>query len=195
MTTDTHHEAYTDRVENLDELTEEGRTFGTLYVDPPWSYDNDATRGAAADHYDAMSPTQLAEFFDVEQLARDNAHLHLWTTNAFLFEAKTIMEAWGFTYKSVFVWVKPRIGMGNYWRVSHEFCLLGVRGSAPFRDRSERSWQKWPRGRHSAKPGRMREIIRRVSPPPYLELFAREQHEGWVSWGNELQRDLFFPGE
>ena len=30
-------------------------------------------------------------------------------------EVSRIMEAWGFTYKSVFVWVKPSPDHGNYW--------------------------------------------------------------------------------
>ena len=50
-----------------------------------------------------------------------NAHLHLWTTNAFLESAFTVMRAWGFEYKSILVWVKPNIDLRNYWRVSHEY--------------------------------------------------------------------------
>ncbi len=66
----------------------------------------------------------------VGELVSHAAHLHLWTTNAFLFESKALLEAWGFEYKSVLVWVKPEIGLGNYWRLAHEFLVLGVRGGA-----------------------------------------------------------------
>lgn len=179
-------------VEDLGVLVAAGAKFGTIYADPPWQYGNQGTRGATGDHYPGMLPEEVADFFPMANLARDDAHLHLWTTNAFLFDAREVMEAWGFEYKSVFVWVKPQMGMGNYWRVSHEFCLLGVRGSASFDVHDEMSWAEWDRGRHSAKPGRMYEKIERVSPGPYLELFARRQREGWVSWGNEIEEDLFF---
>jgi N6-adenosine-specific RNA methylase IME4 len=54
----------------------------------------------------------------VKDLIADNAHLHLWTTNAFLSEAFDVIRAWGFRYKSCLVWIKPQLGMGNYWRVS-----------------------------------------------------------------------------
>lgn len=185
-------ETLTLRTDDLQELLDEGLTFGTIYADPPWQYGNQGTRGATGDHYPGMKPDEVASFFPIEQLARDNAHLHLWTTNAFLFDAREVMESWGFEYKSVFVWVKPQMGMGNYWRVSHEFCLLGVRGSASFDVHDEMSWAEWDRGQHSAKPGRMYEKIEKVSPAPYLELFARRQREGWVSWGNEIEWDLFF---
>lgn len=100
----------------------------------------------------------------VAQLAEKNAHLHLWTTNAFLREAFKVIDAWGFRYKSCFVWVKDRLGMGNYWRVSHEFLLLGVRGSLTFRDRTQPSWLKCPRTTHSRKPWPVRVLIERVSP-------------------------------
>lgn len=113
--------------------------FGTVYADPPWRYGNQGTRGATGDHYPGMSVDEICAL-PVAKLAASNAHIHLWTTNAFLFEAHRVMSAWGFEYKSCYVWVKPQIGMGNYWRVSHEFMLFGVRGSLPFADRTLRSW-------------------------------------------------------
>jgi hypothetical protein len=82
----------------------------------------------------------------------------------FLFDAKEIMEAWGFEYKSCFVWVKPQLGMGHYWRVSHEFLLLGVKGSCQFADRALRSWGEFERGKHSAKPQEVRTFIESGSP-------------------------------
>jgi N6-adenosine-specific RNA methylase IME4 len=179
-------EAYDD----LDALIATGQKFGTVYADPPWLYGNQGTRGATGDHYPGMAVADIAALPISEMVAPD-AHLHLWTTNAFLFDAREVIEAWGFTYKSCFVWVKPQMGMGNYWRVSHEFCLLGVRGSAPFASRSEMSWSEWPRGKHSAKPERMYEAIERVSPGPRVELFARREREGWKSWGNGIESDLF----
>lgn len=170
-------------VERLEELPRGG--FGTIYADPPWLYTNQSTRGSTEDHYPGLSPDAIAAM-PVARLAAPDAHLHLWTTNAFLFDARQVMEAWGFEYRSCFVWIKPGVGMGNYWRVSHEFCLLGIRGSAPFGSRSEASWREWPRGRHSAKPEPMYDLIEAVSPGPYLELFARCTRKGWTSWGNEV---------
>jgi N6-adenosine-specific RNA methylase IME4 len=77
-------------------------------------------------------------------------------------------------FKSCLVWVKDEIGMGNYWRVSHEFLLLGVRGSLTFRDRTVPSWIQASRTVHSRKPGLVRMLIERVSPGKYLELYGRE---------------------
>ena len=129
----------------------------------------------------------------VKDLTASDAHLHLWTTNAFLREAFDVLRAWGFRYKSCLVWIKPQLGMGNYWRVSHEYLLLGVRGSLPFRERTFRSWLSARRTAHSRKPFIFRELIERVSPGPYLELYGREEqpNSGWTVYGNEVERRLF----
>jgi N6-adenosine-specific RNA methylase IME4 len=170
------------------DLLPEGH-YGTIYADPPWLYGNQGTRAATGNHYGGLSIEELCAL-PVGKRAGPNAHLHLWTTNAFLFDARTVMEAWGFTYKSCFVWVKPQMGIGNYWRVSHEFMLFGLRGDAPFRDRGLMSWAEMDRGRHSAKPETVRAMIERASPGPYLELFGRRAVPGWDVWGNEVSRDL-----
>lgn len=167
-----------------------GRKFSTIYADPPWLYGNQGTRAATSKHYKGMTVDEIC-VLPISTLAADNAHLHLWTTNAFLFDAKRVMEAWGFEYKSVYVWVKPSIGIGNYWRVSHEFLLLGVRGSAPFLDRGQKSWGEFDRGEHSQKPERVRQIIERVSLAPRLELFGRRNVDGWTVWGNQIERAIF----
>lgn len=178
--------------EDLHEMVRRGEKFGTVYADPPWLYGNQATRAATGNHYGGMTVEEIAAL-PVSQLVADDAHLHLWTTNAFLFDCRAIMEAWGFTYKSCFVWVKPQMGIGNYWRVSHEFLLFGIRGSAPFRDRGQKSWLECARGKHSAKPEQVRAIIEKASPGAYLELFGRAASQGWTVWGNQIERNLFFP--
>ncbi len=171
-------------------LAARGMKFGTVYADPPWAYQNTVTRGAAEDHYRTMSLEDICGLA-VPKLVAARAHLHLWTTTAFLNDAFAVIPAWGFTYKSCFVWVKPLIGCGNYWRLAHEFLLLGVRGRTPFRDKRQRSWQEFSRGRHCGKPERLRSIIERVSPGPYLELFGRKPVDGWVVFGDTIDRGLF----
>jgi N6-adenosine-specific RNA methylase IME4 len=159
--------------------------FGCIYADPPWTYDNTASRGAARNHYETMTVDELCAL-PVGELAAPEAHLHLWTTNAFLFECQRILDAWGFEYKSTFVWVKPQMGMGNYWRNAHEIMLLGVRGGLRGQSASERSWMEHERGLHSEKPEAVRERIERLSPGPYLELFGRKSVPGWTVFGNQL---------
>ena len=177
-------------IADLAELVAEGQRFATVYADPPWPYRNAKARYSAENHYATMSLDDIAAM-PVPQLVEDQAHLHLWTTTSFLPDALDVLRAWGFTYKSQLVWTKPgRLGMGNYWRVSHELLLLGVRGGLPFNDRGQRSWLEVERGRHSHKPAAFRNAIERVSPGHYLELFGRELVEGWTVFGNEVAEDV-----
>ena len=115
-----------------------------------------------------------------------SAHLHLWTTNAFLFACKSLFNAWAFDHKGVFVWIKPGFEIGNYWRVAHEFLPLGARSNLPFRDQSHLSWLFAERREHSEKPDTVRELIEAVSPGPYLELFGRKRVDGGTVWGDEI---------
>lgn len=179
-------------VRSLDDLSGSGLTFSTVYADPPWQYSNSASRGAAINHYPTMTIDEICAE-PVSSLVTEPAHLHLWTTNAFLREAFDVIDAWGFRYKSCLIWIKPTIGMGNYWRVSHEYLLLGVRGSLPFDDRTQRSWILERRTIHSRKPYRVRQLIEHVSPGPYLELYGREEipNSQWTVYGNQVERRLF----
>ncbi len=177
-------------VTNLEELLQRKVQYKCIYADPPWRYSNRASRGAASNHYPTLTLEEICEL-PIEKLACENAHLHLWTTNAFLFDAKRVIEAWGFNYKSCLVWVKPQMGLGNYWRVSHEFLLLGVRGKLRFADRGVKSWLEMSRLRHSEKPAEFRNLLERVCDGPYLELFGRQQVPGWTVFGNQVEQRLF----
>jgi hypothetical protein len=75
------------------------KKFGTIYADPPWLYDNQGTRAATKNHYDGLTVSELCKL-PLRELAADDAHLHLWTTNAFIFECPRLFKAWGFEFRS-----------------------------------------------------------------------------------------------
>lgn len=114
-------------------------------------------------------------------------------TNGSLFAGKEVMEAWGFTYRSILTWVKPVFGLGTFLRTASEHLLLGTRGKAPILFRSQPSWLFAPRQEHSHKPEEQYAVIERCSPGPYLELFARRKRPGWDAWGNEVESDVQLP--
>jgi N6-adenosine-specific RNA methylase IME4 len=178
---------------SLSALVASGKRFGTIYADPPWQYDNKATRASAEGEYaNTLSLDDICAE-PVPDLAADDAHLHLWTTTSFLFDAKQVMDAWGFEYKSCFIWVKSQMGIGNYWRVSHEFLLLGVKGKATsFQNKGLKSWGEFDRTKHSRKPRHVREMIQEASPGPYLELYGRQQIPEWTVYGNQVSEQTRF---
>jgi N6-adenosine-specific RNA methylase IME4 len=168
------------------------KLYSTILADPPWDFDQRGNYGAIH-HYDLMSLDRI-KAMPVADLAAPNAHLYLWITNGALPYGFEIMKAWGFQYKSLFTWVKPKLGLGNYIRNSTEQVLFGTRGKAPVLFKAQPSWGFFPMQDHSHKPEEFHKIIERMSPGPYLELFARRRQPGWDVWGNEIDSDITIPG-
>lgn len=192
----------------------EGMRYRTIVADPPWQYDNDRldaegemrssviirsfkhdgtlARGVRDHSYPRMSVEAIAEL-PVRDLAERNAHLYLWTTNAFMVEAHQIARAWGFEPKTILTWGKvhqddrgrPSMKTGYYFRGATEHVVFAVRGSL----RLEGTWPTlflWPRiGAHSVKPEAFIDMVEAASPGPYLEMFARRHRLGWDVWGDE----------
>jgi N6-adenosine-specific RNA methylase IME4 len=86
------------------------------------------------------------------------------------------------------------MGLGNYLRNATEHILLGTRGKAPVLFKAQPNWLFAPVQDHSHKPEEQYAIIERVSPGPYLELFARRSQPGWDKWGLEVVSDIKIDG-
>ncbi len=61
---------------DLQALIAADKKFGTIYADPPWKYSNQSTRAATDNHYETMTPAEIAEM-PISQLTAEKAHLHL----------------------------------------------------------------------------------------------------------------------
>lgn len=167
--------------------------YGTILADPPWEQHQTGQRGADQ-HYPLMSLDRI-KAMPIADLAADDAHCWLWVTNATLRDGYDVLEAWGFTPRSILTWMKPRLGLGHYLRNSTEHVLLGTRGRAPVRFRGQPTWLWAPLQDHSHKPEEQYAVFERVSPGPYLELFARRRQPNWHAWGNQMpDSDIQIPG-
>lgn len=175
-----------------DVAEEKKRYYQTIYLDPPWPEVGGGKIKRGADkHYSLMKLHEISEL-PIYSLAAENCHIYLWTTNRFLQDALSIMEGWGFNYKTCITWVKDRFGLGQYYRGQTEHCLFGVKGILPYKKKLD---GKRAQGRtvifaertiHSLKPEEMRNMIELVSYEPRIELFARQDIIGWDVWGNHL---------
>ena len=113
----------------------------------------------------------------------------MWATNAKLKDAFKVLEGWGYDYKTNFVWIKNKLGLGNYVRGKHELLLIGKKGKIPTPEEATRPPSIIVANvqEHSKKPEIVYELIESMYPNrQYLELFARNTREGWVSWGDEV---------
>jgi N6-adenosine-specific RNA methylase IME4 len=166
--------------------------YHTIVADPPWDHSDGTGSTLVAGQwqgrtvpYSCMSLEDICDL-PVSDLAERDAHLYLWTTNRFLRDAYYVAEAWGFTPVKPLVWVKEPMGfMGRPFTSSVEFVLACRRGTLRHTASAGRQWWLWKRGEHSAKPEAFLDIVEQVSPPPYLEMFARRNRMGWDTWGNE----------
>ena len=181
--------------DTVPERDKPSKKFKVIYADPPWDIQQKGARGAVQ-HYDLMTLDRIKKM-PVAGLADENATLLLWVTNGALPAGLEVMKAWGFDYKTNAAWDKYYMGLGLYFRGSHELLLHGTRGKAPFKFRGQRSTLQFPRQEHSRKPEEMIPLIERVLDGPYLELFARQRpnsHRDWSVWGNEIESDIVIAG-
>lgn len=170
-------------------------TYGLIYADPPWKYDNssDSVNGAADKQYPTLTVEEIRDLSDprgrgVSDLASPASILYMWTTNAFLSDALGVAAAWGFEYKSNHVWVKDLQGTGFWTRARHELLLICTKGDVipPHESIRPDSVIQEPARGHSQKPESVYEMLEKLyADMPRIELFAREKREGWDLWGNQ----------
>ena len=164
-----------------------------IYADPPWKYDNRMTGkwSSAEDHYPTMSTEDICKI-PVKDMTQDNAVLFLWVTSPILEEAFDVINAWGFKYKSSFIWDKQAHGMGHYNSVRHEFLFICTKGSCrPDVNTRYNSVVSIMRSKvHSEKPERFREMIDEMYPNgKRIELFGRKKVRGWDVLGNQVSNE------
>ena len=177
--------------------------YHVILADPPWSYSNSGTRGAALNEYKTMTIDDICAL-PVQTVAADDCILLLWATNPLIPEALKVCNAWGFKYVTSFPWVKlssppqinffgewnykPNYGVGFWVRGCSEHVFICKRGkvSPPPNDfvgiLSENFF-------HSRKPENIYEYAESMS-GPYLEMFARRQRQGWDVFGNEVEGSI-----
>tara|TARA_R100001530_G_C4312111_1_gene153338 strand:- start:94 stop:642 length:549 start_codon:yes stop_codon:yes gene_type:complete len=177
------------------------KKYNIIYADPAWSYKDKLNHhgGSAESHYNTMT---IQEIYDlpIKNITADNCFLFLWVTFPNLIDCLEVFKHWGFTYKTVgFIWVKtnkqnndPFFGIGHYTKSNAELCLLGIKGKPQVISNSVSSVVQSHRQEHSVKPPVIRErIVELVGDLPRIELFARQQMQGWDVWGNqELQKQF-----
>lgn len=163
-------------VRNLNDLVG-GKRFACVYVDAPWP---------VGPHPEKEKVVTLNLFRStlcmdpIADLIEEHAHLHIWATDESYQAALSVMQSWGFEFKGTLVRVGHEGRPGNYWTEAHEYLLLGVRGNLPLMESGLQSWVRASREDDGAPPERVRRLIERVSPGPYLEVFGRKPVSGWT---------------
>jgi N6-adenosine-specific RNA methylase IME4 len=185
--------------------------YGAIYADPPWHFQawaeykplaSGGSTRAVQRYYNTMSAQQIRDL-PVASMAADDSALFLWVVWPSLAEAFTLIDAWGFEYKTcAFSWMKAhngqldmlrddadvQVGLGYWTRSNSEVCLLATRGNPKRLNADVRQGIIEPRREHSRKPDCVPGRIERLVAGPYLELFSRTTRPGWTCWGNETNK-------
>lgn len=183
------------------------KKFDIIYADPPWDYngklqfDNSSKNAehidlskkifisSAAFKYPTLKTSELKKL-PVQEIAKNDCLLFMWTTNPHLAQGIELGESWGFEYRTVaFVWDKMKHNPGIYTLSNCELCLVFKRGKIPT-PRGARNVQQLvrsPRKEHSEKPIEVIQAIEKMFPHhERIELFARRETMGWSAWGLDV---------
>jgi N6-adenosine-specific RNA methylase IME4 len=183
--------------------------YGAILADPPWRFKTWNKRTVLKPrwgpksfrdgslHYRTLTLAELSAL-PVAGLAGADCALFLWVSWPQLPEALSLIETWGFRFKTcAFCWTKARnqldllgpddqMGMGYWTRANTEACLLATRGRPRRLHADVRQAIIEPRREHSRKPACVHERIERLVRGPYVELFGRRSRPGWTVWGDEV---------
>lgn len=159
---------------------------------------------AAGKHYPLMSWDDLAAMPVRDLIAPTKTRhgaLFMWGTGPLLDQQIELIKHWGFHYRGVaFVWVKTRKdgqiigGQGvppTFVKPTTEFVLAASTCKSgrplPLLDSAMHQVVLAPRERHSKKPDIFRDnIVQLLGDKPRIELFAREQADGWDQSGFDM---------
>lgn len=165
--------------------------FPVISVDPAWKFDK---RAEDETHRDGAGYPRMT----VEEVCRlkipsaDDCILFLWCPNALVAEGVhvRVLQAWGFKPILCATWTKDKMGLGDWMRGNTEQYILAIRGKPVVNLTNQTTGNTWPYCGPSRKPPEFFETMAELCPAtPRLEMFACEEHEGWVAAGSEVQAE------
>ena len=174
-------------IESISAVKEPNGKYHVIVIDPPWQYskrsEDPTHRGRCG--YPTMS---IEEISKKEIPAEEDTILWLWTTNAFMHEAYHILDAWGFTPKTILTWVKDRMGVGDWLRGQTEHCILAIKGKPLINLKNQTTVLNAPMREHSRKPDEFYLMVEQLCPGKKIDMFSREPRKGWDQWGCECDK-------
>ena len=174
--------------------------YQVIVIDPPWEIKKITHKARPKQiemDYPMMSLDQIRKL-PIGNLAEDDSYVFLWVIQKYLYDAKSILEGWGFNLLLTMVWEKTygkSAGMPLFgFRWNGEFILVGYKNKPAM-------WPKRPlipavfqaeNIRHSQKPDRFYKMIEPLG-EKRLDVFARSQRAGWDVFGNEVEGSISLP--
>lgn len=171
------------------------KKYDIIVCDPPWQLKKIKRKIRPKQFgfdYPTMTVDQIKNL-PINNLTKDHTWLFLWTTQKYLFQSKEILEHWGFNYLCMSVWQKTfgkSAGMplfGYLWNA--EFICIGYKNKPTLYRKGEKLIPlvfQAENIKHSKKPDKFYSMIENLG-NDRIDLFARDQRNGWDVWGNEVE--------
>ena len=182
------------------DINDTSNCYDLIVADPPWRQSKGGKKnvrpissGTTLD-YPVCSLEEIKKHLRVATnlLPEEGGVLFLWTIDKYLFEAQQIAEDLGFKLHARMIWNKVTgIPAAFTVRFGHEYLLYMYKGKLHPVAESERGkihtvFTEQVR-KHSKKPEISFDIINRLYPNlKKLEMYAREERDGYDCWGNEV---------
>ena len=181
------------------------KKYQIIVADPPWEIKKIIKRvrpNQVEMDYPMMSLDEIKSLRIRDIADENNCILFLWTIDRYLYESKSVLEAWGFKYHLTMAWDKTN-GLAMYgFNRQTEFILVGFMGKQeayPHRATVRTSFTV-KSTYHSAKPDYLYEMLDVLPHNPRIDIFARKPRTGlmiksqWDCWGNEVDSDISLEG-
>jgi len=175
------------------------KKYQIIYADPPWDIGGylKETKKGLLDYklpYNIMSDLDIINL-PVNNIAFEDAILFIWCCDSKIPLLDSIMSAWGFQFRCLgFIWnKKAKTTSGTnapysmFTRRSCEYCFIGVKGKYLIKRHDINQLVSIPKSDHSSKPGAFRTLIVQLCGDlSRIELFSRDNIDGWDAWGNQI---------
>jgi len=160
--------------------------YDVIVIDPPWEmegkYNPQGRRGIPP--YLTMNIEQIKT---IKLPANKDCILWLWVTNRKMKYAFEILETWGFEERNILTWVKDTFGVGDWLRGQTEHCILAIKGKPIFDGKSTTTVLYGKRTKHSKKPDKFYQLVKKTCFGRKIDYFATEKRKGWDVFGDEVK--------
>lgn len=175
------------------------RRYDIIYTDPPWKQNKGGLRKSRPNQtreldYQTCSLDEIEEIHkSAFKLCNDNHNVFMWTIDKFLFDTEEMMNRLGYELHARFIWDKENgVAPAFTVRYSHEYLLWFYKKGKMVKPCKEQRGKyttvlREAATKHSKKPECAYQMLETMFPDTNkLELFARNERDGWDCWGNEV---------
>lgn len=176
------------------------KKYGIIYTDPPWKQTKGNMRKCRPNQgkeldYQTLNMEEIKEIHRhvTENLCEEKHNIFMWTIDKYLHGTEQMMKELGYELHARFIWDKENgVSPAFTVRFSHEYLLWFYRKGKILMPYEEMRGKyttvlREQSTKHSKKPICAYEMIENMFPNvEKLEMFARNEHDGWDCWGNEV---------